>query len=142
MPMKALFIIIFITVRPTYHTTHTSGSRTSETGGPIFCRNFFTTFFFRRFPKNVSISRKNFIYLPKFLTTFIFLVINYFRVLIYWFSVGGPNPSPISIRGKSLNLHKFTILPLLFLPPWGEPNSIANFDGRAMAGFALPWIRH
>src|SRR6218665_900765 len=36
---------------------------------------------------------------------------------------------------KSLHLHKFTILSLLFLPPRG-PNSIANFDGGAMAGFA------
>ena len=43
---------------------HTSGSRTSETGGgPNFCRNFSTTFF-RRFPKNFRIC------LPKFLMTF------------------------------------------------------------------------
>ena len=41
--------------------------------------------------KKFSISAKNFIYLPKFLTTF-FLIIDYFRVLICCFSVGGPNP--------------------------------------------------
>src|SRR6218665_1711409 len=75
------------------------------------------------------------IYLPKFLIT-IFLVIDFFNVFTRYFSVGG------QIRNRQrygepnlLLLGKFTMLSLLFLPPRGRPNSIANFDG-GMAGFA------
>src|SRR6218665_3177690 len=65
----------------------TSGSRTSETGGQIFAE-LFSRPFLGVSRKNLCISPKNFIYLPKFLTTF-FLVIDYFCVLICWFSIGG-----------------------------------------------------
>jgi len=60
--------------------THTSGSRTSETGAK-FLPTFLTTFF-RRFPKKFQHFPKNFIYLPKFLTT-IFLVIDNFSIFVF-----------------------------------------------------------
>ena len=100
----------------------------SRSGGPNFCRNFLTTFF-RHFPKKFQHILRKFHLSPKISDDF-FLVIDQFRVLICWFSVGGPNSvAHINQEGqKSLNSHKFTILSLLFLPPRG-PNSIANFEG-------------
>ena len=59
--------------------------------------------FFRRFPKNFSVSPKIFyIYLPKFLMTF-FLVIDLFNGFNVVFSVGGPNPYPKLKRGAKLH---------------------------------------
>jgi len=88
----------------------TSGSKTSKTGEPNFCRNFWTTF--------LGVPRKNFIYLPKFLMPFFSHWP--FSFFMWYFSVGG------QIRGrhryggpKSLLFDKITMLPLLFLPPEG-----------------------
>ena len=82
-------------------------------GGHIFAEIFERTFLGVS-RKNFSVSQKSFIYLPKFLMTF-FLVID--------IVTGGPKP---------LHFDEFTMLSLL---PRGS-NSIANFDGSAMAGFA------
>src|SRR6218665_49025 len=53
--------------------------------GAKFFSNIFERPFFRRFPKNFSISPKNFIYLPKFLMTFFSRrSFSCFIVLLFW----------------------------------------------------------
>src|SRR6218665_1175568 len=66
---------------------YTSGSRTSETGGQIFAEIFLGVS-----RKNVSIFRKKFIYLPKFLTTSFFSHRLFSCFNILGFGRGGPNP--------------------------------------------------
>jgi len=67
----------------------TSGSRTSETGGPNFCRNFFTTFFpfFRRFPKKFQHFQKKFHLCPKISDDFLFFfshrLFSCFNILVF-----------------------------------------------------------
>src|SRR6218665_2000552 len=58
--------------------------------GGKFLPTFLTTFY-RRFPKKFQYFRKKFHLSPK-ISDDLFLVIAHFRVLICWFSIGGPNP--------------------------------------------------
>src|SRR6218665_1135686 len=119
-------------------TTYSSASRTSETWEPNFSRNIFNDLFlgvsekkFRHFPQKFHLHVS-----PK-ISDDLFLVIDLFRVLICYFSVGGTKSvADIDTGGpKSLHFHKFTMLSLLFLLPRG-----AKLHGKvrwgAMAGFA------
>ena len=73
-----------------------------------------------------------------------FLVIDLFRVLyMVFFSMGGQIRSRHRYGGGGQTPY-FSIKSKYFhcsFCPAGGPNSIANFDGWGMAGFA-PWIRH
>ena len=92
--------------------------------------------------KNVCISLKNSIYLQKFLMTF-FLVIDLFRVLLcYFFHRGAKSAAYIDTGGQNPYFSTKSQYYHCSFCPGGGPNSIANFDGGAMAGFAPPWIRH
>src|SRR6218665_1048918 len=74
-------------------------------------------------PKNAHLG-----YLPKFLMTF--LVIDFFNVFTWYFSVGGPIRSRQRYGGpKSLLLGKFTMLSLLFLPPRGAQTPLPTSMG-------------
>ena len=90
---------------------------------------------FKRFPKNFCISSKKFHLSPK-ISDDLFLVIDLFHVLNALFFVGEP---------KSLLLEKFTMLPLLFLPPRGQtplPTSMGGHGGFAPSGSATEYSIH
>src|SRR6218665_4187939 len=96
-----------------------SRSRTLEAGGGAnFCRNFLTTLF-RRFPDKV----RHF----HVLNVFMYGIFRRASKSVADINTGSP---------KALLFDIFTVLSFLFLPPRGGANSIDNFDGWAMAGFA------
>src|SRR6218665_911413 len=119
----------------------TSGSRTSETGGQNFCRNFLTTIF-RRFPTKFQHFPKKCHLSPKISDDHFFRHRPFpcFNVV---FSVGGAKSVADIDSGGGQNPYISTNSRCYHysLCPRRGPNSVANFDGGAMAEFA-PWICH
>ena len=107
-------------------TTTTSGSRSSETGGGNFCRNFWTTFLGVS-QQNFCISPQNCHLFPKISDDL--FVIDLFNVLVWSFSVGGQIRCLHRYGGQnpyfSTNSQRYHYS----FCPRGRPNSIANFDG-------------
>jgi len=120
----------------------TSGSRTSETGGPNFCRNLSTTFF-RRFPKNFRISPKKFHLSPKFLMTF-FLVIDLFHVSCVLFFRRGAKSSTRHRYGgaKILTFRRNHIATIALSAPEGGQTPLPTSMGGPWPDLPPPWIRH
>ena len=119
----------------------TSGSRTSETGGgkllPKCLNDLFKAFpkKFQHFPKKFNLS-------PKISDDFLFSHRSFSCFNVVFIRRGsGQIRSRHRYGGpQSLHFDNSQYYHYSFCPR-GGPNSIANFDGRVMAGFA-PWIRH
>src|SRR6218665_1049266 len=88
-----------------YVTVFTSGSRTSETGGPIFAK-ICERPFLRSFPKNFCISPQEFHLSPK-ISDDLFLVIHLSRVLyMVFFHRGAKSAADIDTGAKILTFQQ------------------------------------
>ena len=122
----------------------TSGSRTSETGGPNLCRNLSTTFF-RRFPKKFQHYRKKF-HLSLKISDDLFFSHRLFFVFCFNMLVFRRGAKSVAHIDQGAKILKFTQIHISIItvsaPEGGQTPLPTSIGEGPWPDLPPPWIRH